>query len=163
MPVDPLVLAYTAGLFDGEGSIVIGCARPPRAGGRVGIRYWLQVGVTNTDRELVEWLLSTYGGHISDNSHANGRAGWQPCWAWRVMSRQARIFLLDIQPYLRVKKAQAGLGIEFQEVLMRHGPSRAGYGQDAIAVRESYRQRLRELTFGSQRKPPVPRQPQAGA
>jgi hypothetical protein len=62
-----------------------GRRRLPRVCSGRGIdRYWLQVGVTNTDRELVEWLLSAYGGHISDNSHATSRASWQPCWAWRV-------------------------------------------------------------------------------
>ncbi len=43
-------LAYVAGLFDGEGSIVIGCSI-----GRTNRKnpcYFLQVGITNTDREL---------------------------------------------------------------------------------------------------------------
>jgi hypothetical protein len=152
MAVDPLTLAYTAGLFDGEGSIVIGCAHPTRAGGRKGTRYWLQVGITNTDRELVDWLLATYGGHISDNAKSKSRETCQPCWAWRVMSRQARIFLQDIAPYLRSKKTQAMIAVEFQDVLTRHSPSRTGYDAVALALRESYRQRLRELTNGSQRK-----------
>jgi hypothetical protein len=111
--LDSHTLAYIAGIFDGEGSIVIGVRKPD------GIKHqspshFLQVGITNTNRLLIEWLLATCGGHISDNSHAKSRAGQLPCWAWRVIGWDALQFLEKILPYLRIKTEQAIFAIQFQ-------------------------------------------------
>lgn len=137
-------LAYVAGLFDGEGSIVIGCGKNKK--GRVAPSYWLQVGITNTDRELIDWLHQTFGGHISDNSHSPSRRNQRACWAWRIMSTHALIFLRSIDPFLRVKKAQAELAIKFQVHMSerRYSP----LPDSILQERESYRQELRNLTLG---------------
>src|SRR4051812_37412335 len=76
-------LAYVAGLIDGEGSISIGVSRDHP--GRATPNYWLQVSVTNTDRTLIDWLLTSFGGHTSSNSHYHDAPKRRPCWAWRVM------------------------------------------------------------------------------
>jgi hypothetical protein len=139
-------LAYVAGLFDGEGSIVIGCSI-----GRTNRKnpcYFLQVGITNTDRELIDWLRSTFGGHISDNSHSPSRSTQRPCWAWRVTSRQAHGFLRNILPYLRTKKPQALIAIEFQEHMTAFASNRA-LSANLLAIREDYRSKLRSLTLGT--------------
>ncbi len=107
-------LAYVAGVFDGEGSVVIGLSKRQRKYGVVP-NHWLQVGITNTNRELIEWLQLVFGGHISDNSHSPSRKHQRPCWAWRIMSKQAQTFLESIHPYLRVKRTHAELAIDFQK------------------------------------------------
>lgn len=111
-----LILAYTAGLFDGEGSIVIGVSPPNPKYEHSNPNHWLQVGITNTDKQLIDWLHNYFGGHISDNSHSPSRKNQRPCWAWCVMSNQAMKFLQSILPYLQSKKAQAELAIEFQAI-----------------------------------------------
>jgi len=113
------VRAYTAGLMDGEGCIVIGVSKRKRVRGIVP-DHWLQVGITGTDRELIDWLHETFGGHISDNSHCPSRRRQRPCWAWRIMSNQASDFLKLILPYLKVKTPQATLAIEFQDNRVHH-------------------------------------------
>lgn len=148
---DVTILAYVAGLFDGEGSIVIGYNKPDIARGRKVPSYWLQVGITNTDRSLIDWLLSTFGGHVSDNSHSPSRKNQRPCWAWRTMGTQAKVFLQDISPYLRIKKDQALLAIEFQTHIDAPGfGKRKDLTPEIIEKREAFRQRLRHMTFGSQ-------------
>jgi hypothetical protein len=138
-------LAYVAGLLDGEGSFCIG------AGGtepdRVAVHYWLQVQITNTDRTLIDWLLATFGGHISDNSHAPSRPNRRPCWAWRVMGPQAVPFLEAIQPYVRIKAPQLRLALEVQ----RHMSAPRTYHRVPAAhlvLREDFRQRLQALNRG---------------
>ncbi|CAA9280909.1 MAG: hypothetical protein AVDCRST_MAG26-3369 [uncultured Chloroflexia bacterium] len=153
--IPDLTLAYVAGLFDGEGSIVIGCSKRTLTSGNPTAHYWLQVGITNTDRELIDWLHITFGGHISDNSHSPSRKRMRPCWAWRVMSREAKAFLESITPYLRSKKAQAAIAIDFQQLITAHGSNSRNYTAEAIALRESYRQRLRSLTLGQHSLPSV--------
>jgi hypothetical protein len=148
-PFDAVTLAYVAGLFDGEGSIVIGCSKvPPNHPVRKSPNYWLQVGITNTDRELIEWLHGTFGGHISDNSHSPSRKKQRPCWAWRTMSKDANAFLQAITPYLRTKKEQAVIAINFQEH-MTTTMARQVLSAELIEVREKYRSNLRALTLGT--------------
>lgn len=58
------IVAYTAGLFDGEGCILINRRRyssdNPTYAGRP--QYNLQVVIANTDRDIAEWLQTTFGG-----------------------------------------------------------------------------------------------------
>jgi hypothetical protein len=113
--METTTLAYVAGLFDGEGSIVIGVSKPSIRNKQKSPSHWLQVGITNTSKELIVWLKDSFGGHISDNSHSPSRKKQRPCWAWRVNSHEACKFLKSILPFLKVKKKQAELAIEFQE------------------------------------------------
>jgi hypothetical protein len=106
-------LAYVARLLDGEGSICIGASRPKSDS--TATSYWLQVGITNTGRTMIDWLLATFGGHISDNTHAPSRTNQSPCWAWRIMGTQAVSFLTVIQPYVRIKAPQLRLALDFQQ------------------------------------------------
>jgi hypothetical protein len=148
---DVATLAYVAGLFDGEGSIVIGYNKPDATRGRKVPSYWLQVGITNTDRPLIDWLHATFDGHISDNSHSPSRKNQRPCWVWRTMGTQARAFLQDISPYLRIKKDQALLAIEFQDHIDTPGfAKRKDLTPEILEKREAYRQKLRQMTLGSQ-------------
>lgn len=139
--------AYIAGLFDGEGSIVIAVTKPSTKRKTKSPSHWLQVGITNTDRPLIDWLHSIAGGHVCDNSHSPSRKRQRPCFAWRKNSNQAMEFLRDIRPYLRAKAEQADIAITFQS-------ERAGHvatGIDAVQVdrREYLRTQLRRLTLGS--------------
>ena len=147
--MDNIIFSYTAGLFDGEGSIVIGVSKPNKNNTIVSPNHWLQVGITNTDRRIIDWLSKMYGGHISDNSHAPSRKSQRPCWQWRILSNQAIPFLKNILPYLICKKEQAIIAIEFQE--KRQGHSRSGCKRlpdEVIAEREICRTNLRALTLG---------------
>lgn len=143
--VDIATLAYLAGLFDGEGSIVICCSSGKK--NRIASSYWLQVGITNTDRELIDWLYDTFGGHISDNSHSPSYKRQRPCWAWRVTTREAGRFLKSIYPYLRIKKNQAEIAIEFQEHMSSFAGNKA-LSKETLEMREGYRSQLRALTLG---------------
>jgi hypothetical protein len=139
-------LAYVAGLFDGEGSIVIGCS-PGRTKQR-NPSYWLQVSITNTDKQLIDWLHDTFRGHIADNSHCPSRGKQRPCWAWRVTSKQAQSFLQKILPYLRTKKPQALIAIEFQDHKTTFTSTKV-LSPELLEVRERYRNKLRSLTLGA--------------
>ena len=139
-------MAYVAGLLDGEGSIVIGVGKTRKGSPQ----YWLQVGITNTDRPLIDWLHQNLGGHISDNSHSPSRRRMRPCWVWRVMSNEAAAFLLRVTPHLRVKRQQAEIAVAFQKHMRtakRLGPK--SLSPEEIAVREAFRTRLRALTLGA--------------
>jgi hypothetical protein len=136
-------LAYVAGLLDGEGCILISRHKKQRASGKVGLEYFFQVGITNTDKPIIDWLKTTFGGNVSNHSSSSKNKG-KPGWQWRLSSKHARPFLVSILPHLRIKQKQAALAIEFQNVLIAKGQG-IHYVAGDMAIRESYRQKMMVL------------------
>lgn len=91
---------YVAGFFDGEGSIQI---TPPRKTKG----FPLHVSVAQSERSTLDWLRETWGGSVGPH----GRTG---VFVWRIHTAAAGQFLMDIEPYLRIKRQQAHLAIAFQ-------------------------------------------------
>ena len=105
-----LELAYLAGIFDGEGCIQIARQKPQAQGWSTVNILRCQVGMAN---EYIPRLFQFhFGGSIR---YQKPRAEkWQQQWYWCIRSYQALEFLKIILPYLRLKKAEAELGIKFQ-------------------------------------------------
>jgi len=90
-PIDPALLAYTAGMLDGEGHI----------GSRDRGRF--RIAIYSTDEEVVRWLAKAWsGGSIRCVERPNG---WLPMWQ-RQLSRTADIelFLQAIVPFMVIKR-----------------------------------------------------------
>ena len=102
-------LAYTAGIIDGEGCICLSLVKEKNIRGR---RQRLTVSVGNTDKRLTLWLKNMFGGHSVLQSRTRNNKDY---YQWRVSSKKASFFLSLILPYLKLKRRQAELGIEFQE------------------------------------------------
>ena len=98
-------LAYVAGIIDGEGYIGLYNA--------VNGNFRLQVGVTNTNEWLIQWLKFAFGGHIHQLHirHPNSKVSYE----WRVFGRQALGFLTLVCPYLKIKRPQATIAINYQK------------------------------------------------
>jgi len=101
-------LAYTAGIFDGEGSI--GITRHKSKSCKRGYSLELCVQVTSSDEWLCAWLKFAFGSSLS---HSVNNAG-NPMWHWILGDRKASDFLTLILPYLKLKRPQAELAILFQ-------------------------------------------------
>ena len=97
--------AYAAGLFDGEGSVMLTRIhkrdkfRRPTVSVANTSRSLL-VSVANTSRSLLEFLKITYGGWISEKKKRK-KANHSKSWHWKLTQRQAIEFLRCIVPYLR--------------------------------------------------------------
>lgn len=98
-------LIYTAGLFDGEASVGIYSYK------RKEFYYTMSVRLTNTNLEVLEWLKITFGGSVNPYKKKEGR---KQAYQWTISSNQALLFLRLIQPFIKIKKEQANLAIEFQ-------------------------------------------------
>lgn len=103
--------AYFAGLFDGEGTIRISFN---------GRQYQLLVSLGMTDERPVRALEDRYGGWVEIRS--NEGTAWKPVFIWRASSKGAKSLLDGVQEFLVVKKAQAEVAREFQEVLTWRTP-----------------------------------------
>jgi hypothetical protein len=102
------VLAYTAGIIDGEGSIYINNQKWKER-----LCLALRVSVVNTNEWLIQWFKMQYGGHISSKYHGHER--FKVAWVWELSGGKASDFLKLIIPYLQIKKPQAEIAIRFQK------------------------------------------------
>lgn len=101
--------AYIAGLFDGEGTIYIGKFRHSRD------KYWvyvLRVQVAMREKWVPEWLFFAFGGRL--NKMKQTKTPGATLWRWTIEGNKAVEFLKVVLPYLKLKRAQAELAIEFQ-------------------------------------------------
>ena len=102
--------AYIAGFFDGEGCVTIVRRRPkPTAS------YWLLVGLTNTDLQILLWIQSIVGGKICNKTRRSIKHA--PGFELRITRKQEMYnFLIYIQPFVRIKKRQVETALAFLEL-----------------------------------------------
>ena len=130
-----LELAYTAGIMDGEGSIMI---QKTQGYTKLSDHYFrLIVVIANTDSWLIVWLHTTYGGYMYDTP---AKPGCKPLFTWRITGKPAKVFLESILPYLHIKKPQAELAIKFQgNKKPRFGKKVKAYGSEELVLQEADR------------------------
>lgn len=109
-------LIYMAGMFDGEGSVNIEVQAPRE--NRKYHYYSLRMIVINTNKDLMEWLVKTFGGKYSERKKIEGR---KLCYRWAKCSREAAEILQACLPYMIVKKPQAEIFVEFMHTMGKNG------------------------------------------
>ena len=99
--------AYFAGLVDGDGCITV-------TGGD------LSITVTNSYKPVLDDLCSAYGGGVYNSGHIT-REDTRQVYRWRLWCLKAVDFIRKILPYLRVKRNQALVALQYQETTdIRH-------------------------------------------
>lgn len=111
-------IIYMAGLFDGEGcvGIYLRNIRDLRRPGTSSKQYMMYVQLVTTYEPVSKWIVETFSGGTSrggDKVTSNPKHATS--WRWKTNSRHARWFLELIVPYLKIKKEQALVAIEFQK------------------------------------------------
>ena len=121
------ILAYAAGIIDGEGCI--GIHR------RKGHHVVLQVAIHHTSQWLVEWFKMNFGGSVAYFVTKN--PNHKDMWAWHLAPKQALEFLILIRPYLQLKRSHADLAIQFQSKRKKWGA--AEKSQESTILEEAQR------------------------
>lgn len=148
-------LAYIAGLLDGEGSIFITKTHPEgrRWSRAASPDYAIGVSITNTNKAVLEWVQSLFEGSVY--KHGGGTGTWgeskKPVWFWRISRQKALAFLELMQPFLRIKPAQAWLALESAAQTPRHRSRGRGVilTDEELALREGYRLAMHNLNAGT--------------
>jgi hypothetical protein len=110
--------AYIAGIVDGEGCISIH-RRSDRCY-KQGYSFYATLRVSNTNKPLLDWLKRVTGlGAVVENKVVGNR---RPQWEWKVHSQQAGLLLKELYSFLRVKKKQARLVLQFVEFKNKSNP-----------------------------------------
>ena len=120
-------IAYMAGLFDGEGCIVI-----ERQKARHTYQLKCLLGMLN---EYIPQLFHfNFGCKVYQRKRLlNGRQA--EYWYWQIASQQAYKFLKSIYPHIIIKKPQAEVGIRFVEEHIYTRGVKLNQGQ--IALKEA--------------------------
>jgi len=103
--MDPAILAYTAGIIDGEGTI--SCIRRVRGEGSPWYNFQLRVHMKYN--KIPYFLQSVWGGSVYQ--YKSNQA-----WVWHVQTKRSREILKQIYPYLIEKPDQAKLVFEFENI-----------------------------------------------
>jgi hypothetical protein len=93
--------AYLSGVVDGEGCIYIArhINKPNDA-----LRYRIRLQITNTKKELLEWIQERCGGWIYEKEQIGD---WKTSYDWVIADGRAVKLLQKLLPYLIIKKEQA--------------------------------------------------------
>ena len=99
-------IAYLAGIIDGEGSIYIGNFS---CNATTGAKYYqTNIEITNTDKNLVDWLLNTFGGllltYTAKQTPKNSR---RTVYRWVATGERVTHLCEIMMPYLVAKRRQA--------------------------------------------------------
>ena len=97
--IPELVLAYTAGVIEGDGTISMSDLAD------------VTVVVTNGNLRLLEWLKDNIGGWVAEKSQPS-QMGRSPQFQWKFRGYEGARFCEAILPYLVGKKRQGELVVE---------------------------------------------------
>ena len=100
--------SYLAGLFDGEGCVVINHLKNTSPS-----RFVLHVQITNIHLPVLLELKRIFGGQVANYQYKT-RIN---IYTWVVRAQMAIRFLEKVYPYSVIKKEQIRLGIDFQKDL----------------------------------------------
>jgi hypothetical protein len=105
---------YLAAFIDGEGTISI--RRYKRKGIAGGIRYVPIVEMNNTDLGVMQYLMSVIG-PTRYHVHTAQKGNSKKCYQLRLPANTQRWVLETIIPYLKIKRRQAEICLEFLSLL----------------------------------------------
>lgn len=142
-------LAYAAGFFDGEGSIVISRRFCRRKHVRSNYDYSLLICVSQVDGEIMDWFVGNFGGCVYLKKRLEFEKHKHDVYNWLLSHKAAYLFLKEILPFLKYKKEQAQLAIRFQERLNNAKRNNNGRYQrlsdNEVDVREKMYEEMKEL------------------
>lgn len=137
-------LSYVAGLFDGEGCIGLYNCRTKAE--KRAVHYQLVMRMQQKVPFGVEAMQELWDGNIFTLSNVGpNKPG--PYYAYRLTNRQAEVALKELLPYLREKKSQAILALEFCEMRRAQGHKskveQRRVTPEELSVRDEYIEKIR--------------------
>jgi hypothetical protein len=105
IPVDPGVLGYLAGLFDGEGNL--------QFKSRTSRSVACKIAIYSTTAAVMKWLKDNIGGTVCWGTKRVETKGWKPIGIWEVYrAREVDLLLRAMLPYLIIKRRSAEQAIK---------------------------------------------------
>lgn len=153
-------LAWMAGFVDGEGCITI--SKQVRRN-RPSPAYRAVITITNTNRQVLVPFLEAWGGAIysvHEKRRDKRKVKWADAWCWHCPASRSPRMLRRLLPYLRLKREQALVVIDFCEnkartCVPRHANGRWGGSEHLVpaelARRAAWHKQIQLLNTKGQR------------
>ncbi len=143
-------IAYLAGIIDGEGSVYIGnFSCNPKTGSKY---YQTNIEVSNTDKNLIDWLSNIFGGRIYLYTHKQTpKNSRRTVYRWTISGERVTHVCELIFPYVVAKKRQVEIMIKMRETFKpKTGVIRGVQGiqildAELLALRQSYFEEMQSL------------------
>ena len=137
----PADLTYIAGFVDGEGCITL---VPRKKKGKCN-GYFARISIANTNLEILTWIKSYFGGCLSLRKRRSPRH--KPAWELLFSEIQAEEFVKVIMPWLRIKRRQAKVLLEYRRSVAatKHYPDRSGLSPTIRMERDALYGKIRQL------------------
>ncbi len=102
-------LIYTAGYLDADGCITIYTRKPSKRAGNINPLHYPDIHISSINKEIIQYFQNLYGGCITKDisQHKN------PLYNCKPNISEMEKFLLSIQKYLKLKKNQSEIMIDF--------------------------------------------------
>jgi hypothetical protein len=139
-------IIYLAGLFDGEGTICI--QRDVRltdkeTGRYKGATYTVTVRIGMIERHAIEMYLNVFKVGYLDCEKTYHK--FRPMWRYSIRRREdVKFFIENISPFLRVKKPQAELALEYFKLFPK-GHGYRSQGEKIWNEKEEFRIKMSSL------------------
>ena len=153
--VSKITAAYIAGFVDGEGCICI-YKRKRRYKNQGFENYTCSIKIANTDKRIMDWFKNSFGGNLYKRVYDS--TNQKNAYCWELVADIGMQFVQKIVPYLKVKRKQAELLLEFRktfnggsydylEVKLANGGHgiRKAVKKEVVERRENIYQQLRHL------------------
>lgn len=134
--------AYYAGFFDADGAVMVHRCRKS---------YNLTVRVSQSSREVLDSFRTNYDGKVQGPYNRAGESNSKPFYFWAIDAAKAEKFLVDVLPYVIVKRERVELALEFRKLfkganILPRGSTAANYPE-----RFNHIYRLREDVYNQMR------------
>lgn len=118
-----LQYAFLAGIIEGEGCIYIGSHSSNK---ETGARYFTTaIQVTNTDKNLIDYLHNTFGGLQAPYTAAQTpKIKRKPVFVWKVTGEELTHICKRVLPYMIAKKNQIEVMLEMRKTYETHPSQR---------------------------------------
>ncbi len=111
-------LLYLAGFMDGEGTFSIHSYRKTGKRKR-GIEYRPFICVSNTNKEIIDWVATLLGvGSVWQFRRQEKNKNWKSAYKYTLYGSNAVALANLLVPYLKIKKLQAEILIEYGKTLI---------------------------------------------
>ena len=133
---------WVAGLFDGEGCVMI-VRREPK-GGSKSVNHLLSIQMNMSHKQTMEKVFDIVGCG-SFHKHISKLEGRKVQWRWDCTSNNAYNFAKKILPYSVTKKKELELAIIFQEKHFIKLPRQYKLSQKIVEDREKFHIKMKNL------------------
>lgn len=147
-PSRELFLAWVAGFFDGEGSVVV--ATQKHSGTARGLHLYLYISIVQINRLPLDLIWDEWGGHISEDKKAcqsDWRIKKRFVWRWKCSNAVGKKFLSDIAPFCVQKKDEVNLARKWPSGLSKNGKGLRRVSDEEFLCRVIIRDELKRLRF----------------